>query len=552
MSGNSFYNYSGSFIPGTLGRAEAVAAEFQSVQAGFADLNTTGTDSGVTGAAYVITTPGGQPTGTLVDGDVISFKAANTNSGSATLNANGSGAVSVLRFNGTPLQGGDLTAGSWYTLTYNATYVAWTLIGATVTTFSGTISSSSPVHKVGLVAAAGVSSAAAPIDVTFAIDQTIAPTWTGLHTWNAANNSYGIALNGGSAAGQSYGLQINAGVNSSDIALDVNSKAALNLLTVYGDGGMTVGAPTGGDRGAGTINVSGALYINNVSLPTVGGTNTFSAPNVFNAGITVSGTATFSGPTTASGTLYATTISSIGTQITIAGTATFSSNARIAGSLTVAGLSAFTPSSSGIAVQINAFSGQYGLQVNGSSFAGVTLLGSGAVFLTSDYYVFQNSGSNIDGYIGLRGSNQLHMQTNGADRILIGTSGGVTINAPSDATTALTVTSPGSGAVGISFNGAGNGQTLAVNALSSSLGTPIGLTPSGSAHSVGINFANIGTNTSGGANSVAWASLGANYYGTGTAGTVTLASKPGTSSSNVQWLAVYLAGSLYWMPAVPH
>ena len=139
---NPFYNYSGSFIPGTLARAEAVASEFQSVQAGFADLATEGVDTG-TASAYVVTTQG-SPAAPLADGNLVSFKAGNTNSGPATLNANATGAISILRFNGTPLQAGDISAHAWYTLTYNSTYNAWTLPGASVITFSGSISSASP------------------------------------------------------------------------------------------------------------------------------------------------------------------------------------------------------------------------------------------------------------------------------------------------------------------------------------------------------------------------------------------------------------------------
>jgi hypothetical protein len=36
-------------------------------------------------------------------------------------------------------------------------------------------------------------------------------------------------------------------------------------MTLSGDGGLQMGAPTGGSKGAGTINVSGAIYLNNTS-----------------------------------------------------------------------------------------------------------------------------------------------------------------------------------------------------------------------------------------------------------------------------------------------
>jgi hypothetical protein len=144
---NPYYTYSGSILPGMLGRAEAVSNEFQNVQTGFADLATAGVDTG-SADAYVVTTPAGQPSGSLVDGDVVSFKAANTNSGAATLNVNGT----VGRIVGelVPRPAGDIPTR------------AWTLIGATVTTFGGTISAAAPTKKVGLAASGGVSTAAAP------------------------------------------------------------------------------------------------------------------------------------------------------------------------------------------------------------------------------------------------------------------------------------------------------------------------------------------------------------------------------------------------------
>ena len=141
---NPFYTYSGSIIPGTLGRAEAVAAEFQSVQAGFADLAINGTDSG-SAVAYVVATPAGQPAAPLVDGDQVAFKAANTNSGNATLNVNAAGALPLLQYNGSNLQAANITAGSWYVVTYNSTYNGWTLPGAVAITYTGSISSAAPI-----------------------------------------------------------------------------------------------------------------------------------------------------------------------------------------------------------------------------------------------------------------------------------------------------------------------------------------------------------------------------------------------------------------------
>lgn len=183
---NPFYNYSGNIIPGTLGRAESVSSEFTSVQTGFSLLVIKGTDTG-SPTAYVVTTSG-QPTVAYADGNEILFKATNTNTGSATVNVNGIGAVSIFRFNGGALQAGDLVAGTYYTMIYNSTYGGFTIIGpAAIVTSSSTISASPPIHLVGVgPAAGGVSTAVAPIDATWALDLTISPTWTGSHIFNGA------------------------------------------------------------------------------------------------------------------------------------------------------------------------------------------------------------------------------------------------------------------------------------------------------------------------------------------------------------------------------
>lgn len=224
---NPFYNYSGAFIPGTLARAEAEAAEFNSVQSGFSLLVTQGVDSGIVNA-YVVTTQG-QPTVAYVDGTTVTFKPLVTNTGASTLAVNAIPAASVLRFNGGALIPGDITGGVWTTAVYNSLLNAFTLTGAGQTAvIPGSISAAAPTHKVGLVASGGVSTQAAPIDATYAIDVTIAPTWSGAHTFAA-------------------GLTVSAG------GLSVTN------------GSTILGAPTGGGQGTGTLNALG-LFINGVAV----------------------------------------------------------------------------------------------------------------------------------------------------------------------------------------------------------------------------------------------------------------------------------------------
>ncbi len=247
---NSFYNYSGNFIAGTLARAEAVSAEFSAVAQGFARLSTQGVDTGTVN--HVIFSTTGYPVAAYNDGNNLQFKVLFTNTGPTDINVNSIGAVPLLRFNGTPLVAGDLSAGSWYIAIYEAAFGGFTILSpAAYSTFAGSISLAAPSHKVGLVAAAGASTAAAPIDVTFAIDQAIAPTWTGLHTFNN---------------------KVVVGAPASGVALQVTGVAgasAAQFLTT----GVQVGSPTGGDQGAGTVNVSGNFYVNGAVVSGAVGAN---------------------------------------------------------------------------------------------------------------------------------------------------------------------------------------------------------------------------------------------------------------------------------------
>src|ERR1700690_1709147 len=59
------------------------------------------------------------------------------------------------------------------------------------------ISLSAPVNLVGLTAAGGTSAFGVPIDATYALDQTISPTWTGVHTFIGTSTfSGGIYVTG--------------------------------------------------------------------------------------------------------------------------------------------------------------------------------------------------------------------------------------------------------------------------------------------------------------------------------------------------------------------
>ncbi len=110
------------------------------------------------------------------------------------------------------------------------------------------------------VAAAGNVTIAAPSSGTTL-------TATGLAAYNA------VAITSPNTASQSFGLSITAGTNSTDYPLYMANAGGGALFRVYGDGGITAGTPTGGDKGAGTINTAGTIYENNVAVCKSDGTN---------------------------------------------------------------------------------------------------------------------------------------------------------------------------------------------------------------------------------------------------------------------------------------
>jgi hypothetical protein len=80
-------------------------------------------------------------------------------------------------------------------------------------------------------------------------------------TLNQLAGRFGLTLNGVSTAGQSFGARIFAGTNAADAAFEVFSAAVAQYFLIYGDGGVVVGAPAGGDPGPGGLNVQTALQL---------------------------------------------------------------------------------------------------------------------------------------------------------------------------------------------------------------------------------------------------------------------------------------------------
>lgn len=84
-------------------------------------------------------------------------------------------------------------------------------------------------------------------------------------TVNGVANAYTTLVTGSATSGQSFGLRVNAGTTSADAVFNLQTQGAATLLTVAGDGGVTVGTPTGGDEGLGTINAASGYFLNGVN-----------------------------------------------------------------------------------------------------------------------------------------------------------------------------------------------------------------------------------------------------------------------------------------------
>lgn len=191
---NSYYTYSASLVPFTKARAEQVITEFQALEAAFdslpADLDdiaqgasTVGTESG-SGNAFVVTMPTTRTANN--EGDEVVFKATHANTGASTLQVDGLSPVAIKRHDGTALLGGDIASGRYYVLRFNEASDYFAVVAPPLGSTGGATDFDTPTGSVGLSATAGVATSAIRSDANLAIDQSIAPTWTGIHIFNAA------------------------------------------------------------------------------------------------------------------------------------------------------------------------------------------------------------------------------------------------------------------------------------------------------------------------------------------------------------------------------
>lgn len=120
-----------------------------------------------------------------------------------------------------------------------------------------------PAASIGLARVNGVAVTFMRSDAAPALDQSIAPTWIGTHTFaknvivsapaagtaltaNGLNNQLTALFTGNAAAGQSYGVAVNAGTNNVDYcAVFQNQTASATYLKIGGDGKVALSGPLG-------------------------------------------------------------------------------------------------------------------------------------------------------------------------------------------------------------------------------------------------------------------------------------------------------------------
>lgn len=168
------------------------------------------------------------------------------------------GAITGAGYSGGPISG---TTGAFSGAVTGASYSGGTVSGTTGTFTTGAAISGGNFSSRGIsdLAASTVESIASNGPVTF----------SGQSTTPAAYGGNALNITTPATAGASNGIYIAAGTNSTDHNLFLANQAnTVALLEVYGDGGIIVGnSPTGGDKGAGTINTAGSLYMSGVQVP---------------------------------------------------------------------------------------------------------------------------------------------------------------------------------------------------------------------------------------------------------------------------------------------
>lgn len=195
-----FYTPSGKPLNQTKGLAAEMRAEFQLISAGFnllpvpaAVVGGYANYSADTGAANAFVVTIGAAVAAYVDGLTILFKAANANTGAATVNVNALGVKTITRSDGSALQANDILAGQIMTASYSTTSGQFQL--------NATGSAASALAAANSASAASTSASGAATSATNAAGSATnaATSATNAATSATAAANYAAALSGTSA-----------------------------------------------------------------------------------------------------------------------------------------------------------------------------------------------------------------------------------------------------------------------------------------------------------------------------------------------------------------
>jgi hypothetical protein len=125
---NNYFSFSTDFVPFTRVRANALNQVFEAIETAFDNLptdtsaltrgtSTVGIESGSANSFVVTMDP---PRLSNQNGDLVSFLATHGNTGAATLNVDGLGAIALRRSDGSALTSADIATGLWYTARYDS------------------------------------------------------------------------------------------------------------------------------------------------------------------------------------------------------------------------------------------------------------------------------------------------------------------------------------------------------------------------------------------------------------------------------------------------
>lgn len=183
----------------------------------------------------------------VVDGMVLRFRAANSNTGASTFNPNALGAVAIVGANHQALRGGEIVSGADVWLQYNSTLASWVLMRSSA--------AQPPSGVVGAVRNARMVVVAANASATFTADEVIVANALGgvRYCLPSFNQNINLATNG--AGGMDTGAAPASGfvalyaiynpVAKTSALLAVNATAAA-APPVYGGANMPAGYTASG------------------------------------------------------------------------------------------------------------------------------------------------------------------------------------------------------------------------------------------------------------------------------------------------------------------